>query len=456
MIAILLSLTFTIAGILVALNRFWQYEVFYYDFGIYDSALSLASRLQPPIIDHLVVGGKWIFADHLSPSIFLLAPFYWLTDRIETLLILQAIIVGLSGFVIYSIGNHVLKNKLLSLSILTCYFLFTGLQNAIISDFHEITVITLPLALIFWAFIRKRIVLYFIFLLLTLGCKESTFLLGIGIGIAVYLLERSWWRISLFTIIASIFWGILSIKIIIPFFSGAPYSYSPQLSQGILEILSRFFDNPTKINTLFYSFGSFGFLPLFNPQFWFLYLQDFATRFLPEYSNTRWTLGLHYSAQISPLLAVGAIFTLKHLRDKLKRKKLLQLLGILLIANAIIIYRFILHGPLALSYNPAFYSHTRNFEFLNTLISKIPKNASVMAQNNIAPHFTRQKVYLFRDEYYLYQPDYILLDLRPQQNLNNFFGVKNLEKTLERLLIDPDYVIVYKTQYQFIFKKNML
>src|SRR3989344_3357598 len=89
----LCTLLFMIAGVFVSLNRYWQYNVFYYDFGIFDSAIWSVSRFKPPIIDHLAVGGKWIFADHFNPSIFLLSPLYWLTDRQEMILVVQAAVV---------------------------------------------------------------------------------------------------------------------------------------------------------------------------------------------------------------------------------------------------------------------------------------------------------------------------------------------------------------------------
>lgn len=114
----LFCVLFTVAGIVVSLNRFWQYDVYYYDFGIFDQAIWSVSRFQPPIIEHIVVGGKWIFADHFNPSIFLLSPLYWITDRSEVILIAQAIAVGLSGFFIYQTGLTLLKNRLLSFSVL--------------------------------------------------------------------------------------------------------------------------------------------------------------------------------------------------------------------------------------------------------------------------------------------------------------------------------------------------
>lgn len=452
-IAYFFSFCFIIAGVLVSVNRFWQYEVFYYDFGIFDQAIWSVSRFKPPIIEHFIVGGKWIFADHFSPSIFLLSPFYWLTAKSEMLLVVQAIVVGLSGIVLYRIGIHILKNKLLSLCILICYFLFLGLQNAVIGDFHELTVMTLPLMLTFWAVVRQRIWYYFLFLIITLGFKESTFLLGIGMGILIFFLRRKWFKIALITIALSVAWGYFSIKVIIPAFSNGFYIYGPSLSANIFDNILSFVDHPIKQRTLFYSLLSFGFLPFLAPEFWFLILQDYATRFIGSPCCTRWDMGLHYNAQSAVILAVATMFALRRLQRVRIISKFLPLLIALIIGNALFLYRFVLHGPFALAYNPVFYSHTKDFTFLNDLIRIIPTDASVMTQNNIAPRFTHQKVLLLRRDYESYKPEYIALDVRIGQNPNNFFGTKNISEILELLQRDSKYELIYKTKDQFIFHR---
>lgn len=251
---------FILAGILVSLNRYWQYEVFYYNFGVFDQAIWKVSRFQAPTIEHVLVGGKWIFADHFNPSILLLSPLYWITDRSEILLMTQAIFAGLAGLVLYKIGIEVLKDKILSLGILACYLFFVGIQNAVITDFHEITVMTLPLAITFWTIIKKRAVLYSIFLLLVLGFKESTFLLGAGIGIFIYFYNRHWRKIALVTIGASLLWGFLAIKVFIPYFSEGVYLHAPSLPDGFINKAVALVDHPLKRETLFYSFLSFVFL----------------------------------------------------------------------------------------------------------------------------------------------------------------------------------------------------
>src|SRR3989344_4250829 len=162
-LALLLFLLFTLSGTIVSLVRFWQYEIFYYDFGIFDRAIWLVSRFKSPIIDHLVIGGKWIFADHFSPSIFLFSPLFWIIQKSEVLLVAQAVVVGISGLVLYRIGKQVIKDDFLSFSVLISYYLFIGLQNAVISDFHETTVATLFFLLTFYFFLKNKVFYYWLF-----------------------------------------------------------------------------------------------------------------------------------------------------------------------------------------------------------------------------------------------------------------------------------------------------
>lgn len=448
-----LFILFSIAGILVSVNRYFQYDVYYYDFGIFDQAIWHVAHFQAPIIEHYVVGGKWIFADHFNPSLMLLAPLYWFTSNQILLLVAQAIAVGLSGVVIYLTGVRVLKNKLWPLAILISFYSFVGVQNAVITDIHEVTFMALPLALVFWAAVSKRKVWYFIFLLLMLGFKESTFTLGVGIGIALFFLYKDWQKIAAATIAISIAWGLLAIKVIIPFFSGGAYDYVPAFPSTLQGQVFAFIDNPIKIHTIWVSFASFGFLPIFSPEFWLLILQDFAQRFLPIGQVTRWGLGLHYSIQLAPIMAIAVIFTVLK-AQKYIPQKYLTVIAILFMINALFFYRVVTHAPFALAYNKAFYQHSHDFGFLNTLVEKVPKTASVMTQNNIAVRFDHQKMYLLRSDYQNYNPDYIVIDNRSGQNPNDFFGAGDVAKTIKALKLDPSYQIVYQTGDQFIFKKK--
>ncbi|QQG40810.1 MAG: DUF2079 domain-containing protein [Candidatus Levyibacteriota bacterium] len=450
--ALLFCLYFILAGSIVSVNRFWQYDVFYYDFGIFDRAIWQVAHLQKPIIDHLVVSGKWIFADHFSPGIFLFSPLYWLTDKSEMLLIAQAVVVGISGFFLYDLGKIVLKNKFFAASVLFSYYLFIGLQNAVISDFHETTIMTLPFVLVFWAAAKKKKLCTFLFFILMLSFKESAFLIGMGVAIAIFFLQKKWQKFAFILFVTSLLWGFLTIQVIIPYFSGDGYHYSEPILARKDYLATFLFDNTLKRNTLFYSFASFGFLPFFAPQFWLLIFQDFFSRFFAQWS-TRWTLGLHYSAILASINGVAAIYALTLLQN-IMANRMLKFYCIFLIIISIILYRFVLHGPFALFYNTAFYAHTKDFLFLDLLIKKIPKNVSIMTQNNLAGHFTHQQVFLLRGDPFFYKPDFILIDLRQGQNPNNFFGVIYPKETVEKIKKHPQYMVIYQSKDQYIFKRR--
>ena len=360
----------------------------------------------------------------------------------------QAVVVGISGLVLYRIGKQVIKDDFLSFSVLISYYLFIGLQNAVISDFHETTVATLFFLLTFYFFLKNKVFYYWLFFIITLGFKESNFVLCAAFSVATYLLDKSWRKTAIFSLVISLIWGYLTIHAIIPYFSGGIYQYSVLLSAKDVNIISVLFDNPMKQNVVFFSLASFSFLPLLSPVFLPLILQDFLVRFL----SNRFSLGLHYSALLATILGLSSIYGFYNLR---RFTKIARIIAVFSIINTLFLYRMVLHGPLALTYNPAFYKHTKDFRFLNELISKIPNNVSVMTQNNLAPRFTHQQnVWVLKDNYEVYSPKYIVLDMRSGQNLNDFFPTKNPSMILKKLQNDSLYALIHKQGDQYIFKRK--
>lgn len=449
---ILICVIFSLAGILINLNRFWQYESGYYDFGIFDQAIWKIAHFTVPIIDHFLVGGRISLADHFHPSLYLLAPIYWFTSRSEVLFIIQDIFVGLSGWVIYLIGAKVLKDKFLSFSVVLTYFLFVGLQNAIFSDFHELTVMTLFLTLTYRAIITGNKKLFLFFFFITLGFKETLFLLGISLSFFAYFLRKEWKYTFLFTALFSLVYGYVIIKLVIPFLSGGIYVYNPPYINNLGVLIDRLFFPAVKIKTVFLTLLSFGFLPLITISSWPIYILNFGSRFLME-GTTRWDLGLHYNAEIAPTLAVSSLLALNFIQQKFS-KRITYLIAIIIVINSFILYQFILHGPFMLASDPIFYRHTKNFVYLDELTAKIPKNASVLAQNNLAAKFLHQEVWILRENYRQHRADYIIMDLRPGQSPTNFLGIENKEKLLENILKDKNYLLFYHQENQYIFKRT--
>lgn len=438
----------------VTIIRFLQFETFYFDHSIFDRALWLASRFQPPLIDHYGSSLLNQLGDHFTPVMYLLAPLYWFTSSYTAILVMENIFVIGSTIVLLIIARRYIKSKLLLFTLCLSYTLFIGLQNAVIANFHTELPALLTLSLVLWAMDRKKWHFFWIFLLFTFGLKETFTTIGVGIG--VYLLLIKQFKIGITTVVISLLYYWFVTRFTIPSFSHGPYMYASSVAIGI-NLITRFFVPLIKSETLLVSFFTFGLLPFFNRAFLPVILLDYFVRFVVSDSPARSDLGLHYNTLVSVLLVYGSILGIKYLFKTNWYPKIYKAhaLGIILMT---LFFHYKYHGPLGLFYNKVFYQQTKNLDFLRNFLNQIPPGGRVMTQNNLGPHLTHtHEVILLRNDYWLFMPDTIAFDSRDGQNANNYWpmlfaNLKELKSDLER---DPNYEDKSLTVEQKLFvKKN--
>lgn len=447
---------YTFAATVVSLNRYWQHQNFYFDLGIFDMAIWRVAHFKFPIVDHINFGfvTKIIFADHFNPSIFLLSPLYWITDRTEVLLIAQSLAVGIAALIAYLLTKEYLDNKWARLSLIVAFLGYVGLQNALISDFHDTTVAVLPLMLIFWAALKKRWTVFFIFLIILLGLKESNAGLGVAIGLFLVIRKTSL-KVGIATILICLIWGFLSIKYIIPYFLGSPYFFTPKsLPLNLLGFINEFLFPETKWKTIFYTYLTFGFLPIFDLSLLPAIFENFFERFILSDHKGR-DLGMHYNATLSPLMFMGSLFTFHLLEKKFKLKMFVTIYSILIILIVIYLHRVHLDGPLGLAYNPVFYQQNARVRYVDDFLTQIPRDGVIMTHNSLATRFTHDNLRLLRDEYNLISPDYILLNLTPGQNINSYYPLTEdrILNVKESLLRDKNYILKKFGEEIYLFVK---
>lgn len=447
---------YIIAASSVSLNRYWQINAFWYDFGILDTTIWKLSRFQLPYIEQLQPPlGTIVWGDHFNPSIIFVVPFYWITNRPEITLIAQSLFVGISGLIAYLLAKKATHSILISSALTTAYLGFVGIQNALFTDIHNI-VFSLPfLMLTFWTIFEKRWKLYWIFFLISLGFQEN--IAGLGIGIGCYLLLRKDRniKIGLMTIIVSILWAILTTQFIMPYFLGENYKYSLTPPATWYQWITSFFDNPQKVKAIFFSFATFGFMPALSFSTIPLLLEHFFERFGPSTPATRWDLGFHYNAFLSPILFIASLEVILKWQKNKTLKKLLPWWSVGIVIIVFFLHRFYLHGPLLLATHQVFYKNTQDAKFLDTFINQIPRNGLLMTQNNIAAHFTHDRVILLNKDFENIKPDYIAVDKRDGQNGNNFFPLNSqFDQFLASVSASPNYSLKRFTQDELIFTRK--
>ena len=171
---------------------------------------------------------------------------------------------------------------------------------------------------------------------------------------------------------------------------------------------------------------------------------------------TRWDLGFHYNAVLSPIFFVGSIpFYLFLIR---KNIHIARGWAIATIITVIFLHRFYLHGPLLLAHHPVFYDQTKRAKFMSDFFEAIPKDKGlVMTQNNIAAHLSTKKVVLLNlAGFDKINPSVVAVDLRQGQNANNFFpATYDDAKSLALMLsLRSDYVAGEYNSNQLIYIKK--
>ncbi len=435
----------------VSVHRFWQFEYFYFDHGIFDSSLWQVARGRPPLIDHFEETGFLNqLGDHFTPVMYLLAPLYWLTSAYEPLILVQNLSVVVSAAVMWFLARKLKLPPLLSVALLVAYTWFVGLQNGLIAGFHTELLALLTLSLTFYFMTIKRFRMYWLFLFLTLGLKETFVAIAVAIGV-YWLLKKKYW-LGLTTILLSVGYFFLVTRWVIPAIGGQPYGYT-SAPVSFRSSISALYQPPIKLQTTLISLASFGFLPIFDLSSIGLWLQDLLTRFVLTKDGFAWGFGFHYSVMSGLLLYFTAIKASVYLLAKKWYQKYYWLHAGVIIA-AVFLAHFYLHGPLGLFFNRAFYPQSRNHQFLRDFIQAVPRNGLTMTQNNLAVQMTHtHQIMLLRDTYWRVAPDTIAIDIRPGQNPNNFWPIET-KLLYDKLVQDPNYQLHEFAKEQVYFTKK--
>ncbi len=360
---------------LIVINRFWQFENFYFDHGIYDGSLWKVSRLRLPFFDHIDNPRLLQLADHFSPSFYLLSLVYFFTSAYEPILVLQNLLFVSSAYILFLTCKKRLKNPLMLFALIFSYTLFIGIQNALISGLHPEFPAIFFLSLVFYFMDRKKWNLYWLSLIITLGFKET--LTSVGLTLGIYLILKKELKQGIASFLFSLAYGIAVVKIIIPLISYGGFIYGFNVT-NFPEMAAQLFYPWIKLKTILISFLSYGCLPVFGVSFLPVIFQDYFGRFVLNSGHLRWDLGMHYNAILNPLLFYGSLVGLEFLQKKIFYKKIVNLHAGAIIIIILYIHLFWLHGPMQMVFNFDFYKNTQKSNFLRNLLANVPEGKTVM------------------------------------------------------------------------------
>jgi uncharacterized membrane protein len=286
----------------LSLLRFRRFDPTSWDNAIFEQAIRGYAHLGLPIVD-IKGPGFNILGDHFSPITALVAPFYRLWPSAQTLLVAQAVLIGVSVLVVSRLAvRHAGPWAGAMLSV--AYGISFGISAAVQSDFHEVAFGAPLLALAGSAYLDRRwnaVVGWSLPLLLV---KEDMGATVLVIGLVLMLAGER--RRGTLLAAAGVVGAALVVLVVLPSVNpGGVYDYASSVG-GDRGVVATLLDEPgRKALTVLVTLAVTGLAALGSP--WvLLVLPTFAWRFVgdnPYYWGTDW----HYSLLLMPIVFVAAV-----------------------------------------------------------------------------------------------------------------------------------------------------
>jgi len=375
-----------------------SYNSYALDLGLF--AQSLKSTLQGNLLYH-TVGGQSHLAYHFSPILLVLVPIYCIAPYCETLLVVQGVALGLSGFLVYLLARNFKLRHRTSLFIEGLFFINPLVWGTALIDFHPVVLAVPTLLIMFIGLVQKRWILFTVGLVLSLMTKEDVVValgvFGLVMFIGHYLKNRKMDGVSLRILYSALFTYGIAILVSMTVSKGdypniltyanVRYEYLGQpIASAIPDAIYTFF-SAESLFLVFAYLAPLGFLPLFSWRWAAPGLFILMANMLSTCPNQHYYLR-QYTVAAIPFLFMAMISALARIRE---RRDLRLLLARLWPRWSIYMLIVMLVAALLVNLYPT--SRLRiatlpgpHEEALNKVIALVPDGATVTANDSIFPH----------------------------------------------------------------------
>lgn len=377
----------------VSLARHYAFDSHGYDLGIFTNAMWNLVHGNGYVSS--VKNGINLFADHQSPTYWLLAPLFALLPRPELLLGVQAFGLAAGAPALYYLARrHFGDGHWVNGALPWLYWAYLPTRNANAFDFHP-EVFMLPLFL--WAFVglgsprRWARVLGVAALAAALGAKESAPVVAAGIGFAWMLLGGGWRGAALAAAGVAVFF--FDVKVVPRLLDEQDYAYMNlygRFGGGLADLLLAPLTQPAyffsqlidaeRLNFLFWTLGPLAFLPLFAWRAALAALPPYLMLFLAE-GDQRVRIVFHYGIEPASALFWALPFGVA----AAARRFGWQRTGVWMLAWAVGAY-----GPGELERARSYMPQPQHEWLTDHVIPCLDPDASIAASDTLVPHLARR------------------------------------------------------------------
>ena len=375
---------FFLAYSVLSVVRHNHYQSFGFDLGINDQVIWEYSKFHAPIttIDHIAFIPK-LFV-HVELIFLLFVPFYWIWADPRVLLVLQAAIVCFSGIAVFLLAKRYKLHPWLSFALLMSYLLFYGIQNGLWFDFHSAVIATAFCAWFIYFLISEKNKWAILFFLLTILSKENFAAITFLVCGVYFLVSRK--KSAIYFALASVVYELFIFEVYFNYFVPGGYQFA-NINGMFANLDPRLmYSTAEKRSVYLYTLLSYGFLPLLNPIYLLPVLGDLASYFILAATKVSGAQGLflQYRAELVPLMSWATIATIA------KYKWLNTKWVAVYLFVSILAVQYLLHLPLSYLTKKWFWTTPSGVKNINEVLIYLPKDASVVTQDNIIPHISER------------------------------------------------------------------
>jgi len=305
---------------------------------------------------------------HVDPILLLFVPIFFFYQHPLTLVFSQIILVAFTSVILFLLSNLILKNKLVAFLVGMSFLFYPSVGYLTArTGFHGVTPAMFFFVLAFYIlevayeeqdFSKKRLIWFWILLVITMSGKEQISLYMIPYGIFIWLF-RGKQKLGLWVASVGAVWFMIAFFVIIPAFAnyridgykkfadtiGMDPEYENEVTKDnyflgryaefgdtYLEVAFNMVTHPAQLAQVFLSgdkpqnfretFTPVGFLPFLAPTTFFMAIPDLII----NYSTTSDGVGTseiynHRISMIVPVLFISSIFALHYMSEFFSKRQ---------------------------------------------------------------------------------------------------------------------------------------
>jgi uncharacterized membrane protein len=356
-----------------------------FDLSVFDYALwSTTNGVRPGDVPFYE---QSLNSHHFMPTLWVLWPLHLLAPTPAMLIGVQLVAIAAAAVLLgYGFARRLPQ---LALAAIVVAFLFSRRSHvAITSVFYIESLEPLLLLALIYATQRQQLILYWICLVLALGCKEDVGIYTAGYG-AMLLLRPETRRLGVATIVFSVLWVTIAIKVLIPLartldgiapdyaFVAERYGDSP-----IRDSLGRLWrwESIRRLGSMTLAVGLICWL---RPRWLLIAMPGIILNLAAKDEALQSGLMGHYLWPIMPFMFLAAIEAFDVVASRWpKGATVLAALIILAAIGDNPVFR-----PAPMASRLAALPETRE---IRQVLNRIPADASVVAQPQLIPHITQR------------------------------------------------------------------